>query len=69
MINALLCIASSPFRFARFLWCSVMIGHELVFRRNIYGDEANHTPGRSVYRCVRCGGICYGSLLHPDSKP
>ncbi len=69
MMAALLCIITAPFRFLGFLWCSVMTGHQLVFRRNIYGDELNHTPGRSVYRCVRCGGICYGFLLHPEPKP
>lgn len=69
MMRGVLYIATAPFWFVRFLWCSVMTGHELVFRRNIYGDEANVAPGRSVYVCVRCGGVCYGSLLHPEPKP
>ncbi len=46
-------------------FCSLR-GHLLVHHRNIYGDENNHVPGRSVYRCTRCDYFAYGLELHPE---
>jgi len=43
--------------------------HELVFIRNIYGDEINQIspPGktyRSEWKCLRCGKIKYKTYLN-----
>lgn len=43
--------------------------HELVFIRNIYGDEINKIspPGkvyRSEWRCIKCGKVKYKSYLN-----
>ena len=42
--------------------------HELVFIRNIYGDEINNISldriCRSEWKCVKCGKIKYKSYLN-----
>ena len=43
--------------------------HELVFIRNIYGDEINQiSPSNKVYRsewkCIKCGKIKYKTYLN-----
>ena len=43
--------------------------HELVFVRNIYGDEINHiSPPNRTYRsewqCTKCGKIKYKQYLN-----
>lgn len=37
--------------------------HEMVFVRNIYGDEILYSGKRSVWRCQKCGKISWQDAL------
>ena len=43
---------------------SLFCSHDLVFIRNIYGDEINMRDGaRSVWQCKKCNTYKYGKYL------
>ena len=42
--------------------------HIYIFHRNVYGDEINCSPGRSIWKCSACGKIQYKRDLHKDEN-
>jgi ribosomal protein L32 len=53
-----------------FTWINrLLCSHQLVFVRNVHGDEINRLGCRSIWKCRKCGHSHYSNHLYLEGTP